>query len=247
MRLGVALILITSLSLPAQTPRIGETIEVSIVSVDVVVVDRAGKPVRGLTAADFEIRDDGKIRPITNFSEYSQSDGMASVEVPVAATQNQSVRVLAPNDKRTVVVFVENLKMPQRETERFFAEIKKLLHEVVRPNDAAAIVSWNYVMKVRQDFTNDQAALDLALDAVAVDMQCVEVDRETVILRNAFLQELLDEAAIQQDAAPGELVRSPTLDGSEGARHAMVDIRRKANALNTLINTMADAQGNAFC
>lgn len=52
-------------------PRSNETIDVSIVNVDVFVTDRQGNCVRGLTAADFEIREDGRPQPITNFAEYA--------------------------------------------------------------------------------------------------------------------------------------------------------------------------------
>jgi len=44
-----------------------EKIDVSVVNVDVTVTDRAGNPVRGLTRDDFEVFEDGRPQPITNF------------------------------------------------------------------------------------------------------------------------------------------------------------------------------------
>lgn len=44
-----------------------ERVDVTLVEVPVTVVDRAGNPVRGLTAANFEIFEGRKQRPITNF------------------------------------------------------------------------------------------------------------------------------------------------------------------------------------
>lgn len=48
-------------------PEARETVEVTLVEVPVTVVDRAGNPVRGLTAANFEIFEGRKQHPITNF------------------------------------------------------------------------------------------------------------------------------------------------------------------------------------
>ena len=219
-----------------ELPRIGETIEVSIVNVDVIVRDRAGKPVRGLTAADFEIRDNGEAQPITNFAEYGGADvaGTGEAEGP------GDTAAFAPIDRRTIVLFIEKFTMQPAVKDRFFGELKGLLREVIRPGDAAAIVTWNYVMKVRQDFTDEMPKLDAALDAVAQDTQIQGVDPESVLLQNVFLAELLEDASMIQERTP---VPSNLYDGREQARHAMVDIRRKTAALNSLVNSMAGAQG----
>src|SRR5450432_168862 len=65
-----AFLAVAPLTAQTQLPRLGETIDVSIVNVDVIVTDRRGNHIRGLTAADFEIRDNGVPQPITNFAEY---------------------------------------------------------------------------------------------------------------------------------------------------------------------------------
>ena len=51
----------------AAPPPLVEKIDVSVVNVDVSVTDRHGQPVSGLTRNDFEIFEDGKPQPITNF------------------------------------------------------------------------------------------------------------------------------------------------------------------------------------
>ncbi|PYQ57250.1 MAG: hypothetical protein DMF58_18745, partial [Acidobacteria bacterium] len=51
----------------AQQPPVAEKIEVSVVNVDVAVTGADGQPVRGLSAGDFEIFDDGRRQAITNF------------------------------------------------------------------------------------------------------------------------------------------------------------------------------------
>src|SRR5262249_1682411 len=47
----------------------GASVEVRVVNVDVVVTDKAGHRVTGLTKNDFEILEDGKPQTITNFDE----------------------------------------------------------------------------------------------------------------------------------------------------------------------------------
>ena len=75
----LALLLLLTLPLAAQ---VKETVVVTAVEVPVTVVDRAGKPMRGLTKADFELYVDGKKVPITGFDTLD----IAAVEsLPVSA------------------------------------------------------------------------------------------------------------------------------------------------------------------
>src|SRR5881394_3990391 len=55
---------------------IKETVTVSVVEVPVTVVGRDGNPIRGLTAANFEVVDEGKPRAITSFDaiDFSSKD-----------------------------------------------------------------------------------------------------------------------------------------------------------------------------
>src|SRR5262245_4779316 len=49
----------------------------NVVSVDVIVRDKSGAVVRGLTSADFEVREDGKPQDISNFTFEEVSDKKA--------------------------------------------------------------------------------------------------------------------------------------------------------------------------
>jgi VWFA-related protein len=55
------------LAASAASAQVRETIDVHLVEVPVTVVDRSGSPVRGLTAANFELVDQGTKRAIVNF------------------------------------------------------------------------------------------------------------------------------------------------------------------------------------
>ncbi len=60
-------VLLAASPVPAQTPRFEGASQVVAVEVPVNVVDREGQPVRGLTAADFEIFDGNEPQTITGF------------------------------------------------------------------------------------------------------------------------------------------------------------------------------------
>jgi VWFA-related protein len=60
-----------------------ESVQVTVIEVPVTVVDRAGKPVRGLTVNDFELYDEGKRVPITGFDTLEMSRLVADVSKPL--------------------------------------------------------------------------------------------------------------------------------------------------------------------
>jgi VWFA-related protein len=66
------------LTAAAASAQIKETIEVHLVEVPVTVIDRAGNPIRGLTASNFEILDQGKKREIRTFDtiDFASPDSM---------------------------------------------------------------------------------------------------------------------------------------------------------------------------
>lgn len=122
----------------AQRPTAGETIEVSIVNVDVFVTDKSGNRVRGLTLDDFDVFENGAKQPITNFAEYAAPyDPLPLAEGARRAGEGQSDR-----QRRTIAVFVERFRLPKIHADPVFTSMKKLLREAVRPGDAVTVVTW---------------------------------------------------------------------------------------------------------
>src|SRR5262245_28947862 len=76
-----ALVLAAAFPSAQQRPVFRSTRE--LVSIDVVVRDKNGNVVRGLTAADFELREDGQNQQIENFTFQEISDRPAA---PAGAT-----------------------------------------------------------------------------------------------------------------------------------------------------------------
>src|SRR5205085_612313 len=104
-------------------PSVGEVIEVSIVNLDVVVTDKRGKRVHGLTRDDFVILEDGKLQPITNFAEYGAEAARAVTTRGSAPPTSPAKAEAPPPQKRTMVVFVDRFKLVDFRREPIFAAV----------------------------------------------------------------------------------------------------------------------------
>jgi VWFA-related protein len=78
-RVAFLILLATS----AAYAQVKETIDVHLVEVPVTVVDRSGNPIRGLTAANFELLDRGVKRPIANFDAIDLASEAARATSPL--------------------------------------------------------------------------------------------------------------------------------------------------------------------
>ena len=126
-----------------------------VVDVDVSVLDGDRLPVRGLTAADFTVLEDGRPRPIVAFSAVD----LPARERPSAEWMTRVAPDVVDNDLqregRLIVILIdqsisfEDLPVTQR-----FAEA---VVEQLRPGDLAAVVYSTF--GVPQNFTADRARL----------------------------------------------------------------------------------------
>ncbi|HYH06690.1 MAG TPA: VWA domain-containing protein [Thermoanaerobaculia bacterium] len=202
----------------AAPPQASETIEVSIVNVDVVVTDRKGNPVRGLTQDDFEIRDAGKPQAITNFAEYSS-----------AAVENGPA---APPEKRTVVLFIEAFALPRYAIDPLFAAMRDAVKKIVRPGDAVAIYTWvGFSTLLRAGFTDDVGKLDdtlaeIAEESIGSPANELAAESREIAFEHAF-HNLLEEPLREEAPMNVDLYK----------------IRRKSEALQSVMKAISGAEG----
>lgn len=231
-----AVLLATTIA-AAQPPRTSESIEVSIVNIDVVVTDRRGNRVTGLTANDFEIREAGKLQSITHFAEYrSGAESATAAASPVPAAE--------PRPPHTVVLFIEPMRLPRAEAKAIFDAMRALLRDTIGPNDRAMIVSWDRNRSrsvVRQPFTSDLTALEIALAGVEL-----EHTRGRSDLTDDFARErreaLVDAERLEGDEA-GWIEEAATFDSFSTALEELHGIRRKAGALQALMSGISPFDG----
>lgn len=225
------LVVVLAFPLGAQQklPPSAETIDVSLVNVDVFVTDKKGNRVTGLTADDFEIRENGRVQPITNFAEYTNK-----------ATKTATV---APNAKRTVLVFVERFSLPSFRTKPMFASIRKTLRSVIRPGDSAAVVFWDdgssYTL---QYFTDDVASLEAAVTEIERQSTGVAGSSDQ-LRRRAFMRAFYGSLPSDRIENRRDLEALDAWDVDANAQFALFHFQHKVEELNALMRSIADVDG----
>jgi VWFA-related protein len=135
-----------------------ESIEVRVTSVDVVVTDRDGKPVSGLTKDDFELYENGKPQTITNFYAIERSTAPAA-----EGARLQTEAIPEERRKRRIVFFVDNESLGVAQRNRFLNVLDREIARLVHRGDEATVIVWNHRAVTLQPFTSDVAALQRSL------------------------------------------------------------------------------------
>ena len=144
-------------------------ITTNLVQVDAVVT-KDGKPVKDLTADDFEIYEDGKKQAITSFAYISNVPA-----TPVTATHAGDgplpPRPINPNDPhRTIAFVVDDLGISAESMAQVRKQLRKFVNEQLQPNDLVAIIRTGGEMGALQQFTNDKRLLSRAADQLRWNM-----------------------------------------------------------------------------
>jgi VWFA-related protein len=245
---AVSLGLLLAVSVGAQQiPSLGETIDVAIVNLDVVVTDRDGNRVRGLTRDDFEVVENGKPQPISNFAEYRGSAATAGAGGNAAATAAQA----PPEQRRTVVVFIEDFRLPDFRVNPFIASIKNFVRGTIRRGDAVTLVTFDgRASAVRVPSTDDVALVEAELDELAKGY--VGPVRERIASAAFLARERAAFEAGAAAAAAAKGVQRPRGQDSNVAAadmarsyalEARLEMGRRVATINSLINGMAGIEG----
>jgi VWFA-related protein len=98
---------------------------VTLVTVDVTVLDHDGKPVPGLTADDFEVKLDGHVRPVRAAAYEEVATSVASTASSGAAPARETTNAVPAAEPRLFVVLVDDLFIgPARDKGLFQAASK---------------------------------------------------------------------------------------------------------------------------
>lgn len=119
---------------------------VDAVTVDAIVLDKDGRAVKDLTAADFEIREAGKLQAITNFRLVETDDGLDdSMAAREILSFDEHTREAARPDNRLFVLFLDDYHVRRENSMRVREQLAAFLNQLT-PHDLVAIATpWSSV------------------------------------------------------------------------------------------------------
>lgn len=141
-----------------------------LVQTDVTVFDRQGNFINGLKREDFELRIDGKVKPIDFFEKITA--GSSNEESQIAAARGASARSNAPKSGapipldrgRPIFFYVDDLHLPLAALQTTRKLITNFIDKEMGQNDEAAIASASGQIGFLQQLTENKSVLHAALE-----------------------------------------------------------------------------------
>ncbi|MDX2000030.1 MAG: VWA domain-containing protein [Thermoanaerobaculia bacterium] len=196
-------------------PRFEGSADVLVVQVPVTVTDRDGKPLRGLTAADFELYDENERRELTGFevidiSRLPRDQGNRAPEI----------RALDSSARRHFLLLFDLSFSDPNALVRARVAARDLVLNQLHPADLAAVATFSaeHGPRLLVTFTPDRAQLARAIDTLGI---------RGLLARTATdpLSFVIETPELRADNSVGETVGSASGRGIGAER----ELRRDAN------------------
>jgi VWFA-related protein len=167
--LSLLLALLVSANAPAQTSQKPQDdvvrVYTELVQTDVMVFDKSGKFVNGLKPENFELRVDGKPRPIQAFEKITAgSDEESQLAAARGATTVNLKRPVPLDRGRIVFFYIDDIHMDLAGVQAAKKTITSYIEKDMGQNDQAAVTSASGQIGFLQQLTNDRMVLRTALD-----------------------------------------------------------------------------------
>lgn len=166
---------------PSPTPRPDDrdddvvVINTNLIQIDATVTGKDGKVVEDLKPEDFEIYQNGKLQPITNFSYITLQPAGGNNRAPDATAANAAAAAAAPAPsgrlryqqvRRTIALVVDDLGLSFASTEWTKQALRKFVDEQLQPGDLVAVIRTSSGVGALQQFTTDRRLLYAAIERI---------------------------------------------------------------------------------
>jgi VWFA-related protein len=176
--IGIVCFIAVCLSVSAQTTQTprdqGDVVKVytELIQTDVMVFNKEGQFANGLKLEDFELRIDGKVRPIEFFEKITA--GSLNEESQLAAARGSSrtkttpgANVAVPLDRgRSVFFYIDDMHLDTGASMLTRRLITQFIEREMGQNDEAAITSASGQIGFLQQLTDNRTVLKAALERV---------------------------------------------------------------------------------
>ncbi len=169
---ALALLLVQSVSggatrpASAQDTSFSETIAVDLVEIDILVTDGDGRPVLDLSAADFQVFDDGELVTVTHFAGPS---GSSAGDRPSGSSETGSSFVVETLPRTSenfprLVIFLDELRLNLRSRHLVLRRLGEALKKELSPRTEVMLASYSGSVNVLVPFTRDHQRIARALE-----------------------------------------------------------------------------------
>ncbi len=196
-------------------------VNTNLVQSDVMVFDKNGRFVEGLTREQFELKVDGKPRDIAFFDLIKS--GTANEDAKIAAARG-TARANSSGEQqpvlldrgRTVILFVDDLHLSIESMKRTKDLLLRFIDNQLGQNDQAAVISASGQLGFLQQITDNKDVLRLAVEKLRVrqspykdfdfppmtEYQAIQIERNQTEAVEYFVREVLRQnPGIRRDAA----------------------------------------------
>ncbi|MEM7586952.1 MAG: VWA domain-containing protein [Acidobacteriota bacterium] len=211
-----------------------DVIDVQVVNVEVVVTDRDGRTIDGLSREDFTLYEDGRRIDLSNFYAFTDS-----------ASATERISPDSHTDELHLVIFVDNLNLRPQSRKLLFESLRSHLRE--HSGYRIMLVTMSRRFEVVQPFTRDVEKIFAALDTIETQgslhalfdgARRVYMSR----LERASLRFYTPRSGAESDPEFDDAVRV-ALDLSENARALAEERYQKVESTLEALGGMCDSLG----
>ena len=213
-----------------------DSIDVDVINVEVVVTDKQGRPVTGLTRDDFEIFEDGRPVELINFHEVRSVAPESPADEPAPPDEAPGPDAAARDrGGQRLVILVDNMNISPQNRKLLFTRLREYLAQRVdsQPTRQVMLATLDRKVDVVLPFTGDRELLLSALDEVerqGSSHALLDGDRRMFItrLQRASLRAFSPPNAIVQ----GNLVEAGSDPDFDDAVRVALDLAHNVRTLS---------------
>ncbi len=227
-----------------------DVVDVDVVDVEVIVTDKQGRPILGLTKDDFQVLEDGKPVDLTNFYAVS-----AGVRVPEGEeTGTLPLRgeapgfMMAPRDQRlNLVVLIDSAHLAPGDRRRTLEDLTDQVGDMLRPGDRVMLAALEPELAIVRPLGHELGPIVEGLGKLgkgAPSSVALEVQRQRVLSQIGRES----SAPTQENSATTQITRAELAAGILQQIHsyaAQVDSqnRRTLQAVEKLVASVSGLTG----